>query len=241
MDTRRTRTGEPERTTAGSGLIQLPVAEVRERPWQVALETLRIRSSWLAPVEQPPVALIQRYEKTDALIQKHRLPVKFFGYAPLFNGSLINEGSKCDWAIMNLPEDPFYNQHKRKLYAPRCVIADMKKFCDVGLSFDAIFIAHEIAKGAVRPGGDVPFDLIAPPPTRQAQQRLKFLGLFWPTVAKWLGAAATQVSSGLAALAARDPVLFGVQFDPNWQLDSIPIGMWYYLTHWFWDEGERQQ
>ena len=230
------------RDKRGQDSLCLPVANVPERPWQVALEALRIRSSWLGPVQQPPTALIQRYQETDALTRTHALPVRFFGYAPLFKGTYVYQALECDWAIMSLPEDPFFDEHKGRLYAPRSVIRDLKRFSAVGLSFDAIFIAHEVPPDSVRPGEPVPLELIAPPPTRSARERLSFIGKasLWGTIAKWLGAAATHVSAGLAALAARDPVLFGVQFDETWQLDGQPIGMWYYLARWFWDEREKR-
>jgi hypothetical protein len=40
--------------------------------------------------------------------------------------------------------------------------------------------------------------------------------------------------------AGYDPVLLGVQFDPNWTDDeNRPIGLWYYLGAWNWDELEQ--
>jgi hypothetical protein len=139
-------------------------------------------------ISHPPTALVRRYEKTDALIQKNRLPVRFFGYAPLFSGSLVYPGPKSDWAIMNLPDDPFYSQHNGRLYAPRAVVTDVKKFHDAGLNFDGVFIAHEIPKGSVRRGEDVPFELIAPPPTTLSAGflALLFIGIVVVTLAIWV-------------------------------------------------------
>lgn len=37
----------------------------------------------------------------------------------------------------------------------------------------------------------------------------------------------------------RDPILFGVVFQKTGQTDEPPVGMWYYLTHWFWPIPEK--
>lgn len=37
----------------------------------------------------------------------------------------------------------------------------------------------------------------------------------------------------------RDPILFGVVFQKTGQPDEPPVGMWYYLTHWFWPIPEK--
>src|SRR5262245_54402867 len=122
MNTRQTTyQRSPTERNGARSLVVAPVAQVREKPWQSALETLRIRTSMVGPVSNPPLTLIRRYEETEASIRKNRLPVRFFGYAPLFSGSLVYPGPKSDWAIMNLPDDPFYSQHNGKLYAPRAV------------------------------------------------------------------------------------------------------------------------
>jgi hypothetical protein len=31
-----------------------------------------------------------------------------------------------------------------------------------------------------------------------------------------------------------DPVLFGVNFDEKWKINGQLVGMWYYVTHWYW-------
>ena len=33
--------------------------------------------------------------------------------------------------------------------------------------------------------------------------------------------------------------IFGVQFDNNWTVNNQPIGLWYYLTHWYWPAVEK--
>lgn len=147
---------------------------------------------------------------------------------------------------MNLTDDPFFREHNRWLYAPRHVISDIQRFDRLGLSFDAIFIAHELPKGSVRPGGHVPFELLAPSPPAAVQRRLTFLEKsslsVWECIARFVGSAAkvgVAATVGVAAAIARDPILFGVHFDKTWQIDRQPIGLWYYLTHWFWSEEEQ--
>ncbi len=223
---------------------QLPVAEPA-RAWRLTLATLQIRSSAGEVLVPPPSGLIQRFNETDRISTKKKLPIQFVGYRSMFRGSLVYEGRASDWAIMNLTEDPFYRDHNNWLYAPRQVISDIQRYDALGLRFDAIFIAHELPKGSVRPGSHVPFELLAPPPRAAAQRRLEFLEKsslsVWEWIAKLVGTAAKAPAVAVTALAAaiaRDPILFGVQFDPTWKKDLQPIGLWYYLTHWYWSDDE---
>jgi len=237
---------------------QLPVAEPPQA-WRRTLSMLEIGNSAGQLAVAPPVQLLARFKETDRISTKKRLPVQFCGYRPLFRGSLVYPGRTSDWAIMNLTEDPFFRDHGHLLYAPQHVIKDVQKFDKLGMSFDAIFIAHELPKGSVTPGKPVPFDLIAPPPRARVQRRLSFLEQnamsVWHSVARLAGAVvkvgavatagvATAGVAAAAALAAAapaglDPILFGVQFDETWQANGRPIGLWYYLTHWYWSEDEQ--
>jgi hypothetical protein len=225
----------------------LPVAEPA-RELRQTLATLRIGSSVEQLIALPPAGLLTRFNEVDRISKANRLPVQFLGYRPLFRGSLVYEGRTSDWAIMNLTDDPFFRQHNRWLYAPRHVINDVQRFDSLGLAFDAIFIAHELPKGSVRPGEQVPFELLAPPPPAAVERRLAFLERnslsVWEWIVRFVGAAAkvsAAATVGIAAAAARDPILFGVHFDKTWHVDRQPIGLWYYLTHWYWSEDEQRR
>jgi len=230
----------------------LPVAAPAPKLRQTLL-TLRIGSPVPDVQVPPPAGLLRRFQEVDRISKASRLPIQFLGYRPLFRGSLVYEGRTSDWAIMNLTADPFFQEHNRLLYAPRRVIRDIQKFDSLGLSFDAIFIAHELPKGSVRPGEQVPFELLAPPPPAAVERRLAFLEKnsmsVWKWVERFVGAeakvgAAASVGVAVAAIrvaaaVAYDPILFGVHFDRTWHVGCEPIGLWYYLTHWYWTDDGR--
>jgi hypothetical protein len=214
------------------------------------LKTLEIQPSSTLLPQVTDRAIFKRYHETHNLIEGKGLPVRFLGYAPLFSETRVYRGQGCDWAMMYLGDDPVYSFHKNKLYAPPPVIADINNILNAGMKFDAIFIAHEIPTGTVKLGERVPLDLIAPPPSPSVQQRLRFMensskgwwdfvkGSIVNTLVAPTVAGVTAVGAA-AALVARDPVLFGVQFDNNWKVNNQPIGLWYYLTHWYWPAVEK--
>ena len=236
-----------------SELFQAPVAVVPKERWPVVLETLGIqRSASRFPIALPSQSLIERYRRTLYLAERNNLSLLFLGYAPIFSGTRVYRGRDCDWAMMHLGDDPVYCFYGQRLYAPRPVIEQMERIVQAGIEFDTIFIAHEIPVGSVKPGEPVPLELIIPPPHPQVRRRLSFLE---STVMRWWGfvtkvlagtakmAAITAIATattavGVAALVAQDPVLFGVQFDNAWQVNGQPVGMWYYLTHWYWPVDE---
>jgi hypothetical protein len=237
-------------TDSYSALFQAPVVEVTEGQWPVVLKTLEIQpySNSLPQVTNNP--LFKRFHETRTLSDGKNIPVRFLGYAPLFSGTRVYRGQGCDWAMMYLGNDPVYSFHKNKLYAPPPVITDITNIVNAGLKFDAIFIAHEIPQGSVKSGEKVPLELIAPPPSPNVQQRLQFIEDsskgWWSFVTGAIVSALSAPSiagvaavGATAALVARDPVLFGVQFDTNWTLNNQPIGLWYYLTHWYWPAVEK--
>jgi hypothetical protein len=183
------------------------------------------------------------------------IPVHLMGYAPMFDGTKLFPGQGTDWVMMNLSLDPHYCSNSKRLVVLRSVEPTIRQYVEAGIHFDGVFIAHEIPAGQVKQGEPVPLDLIAPPPPPDTMRRMQFLertsqGL-WEGVragfSMLLGAGrvasqalATTASAAVAAapLLALDPVLFGVHFDDSWQCDGVPIGMWYYITHWHWPSEE---
>ncbi|MDH7489005.1 MAG: hypothetical protein QHH80_05805 [Anaerolineae bacterium] len=232
-----------------SQLFQAPVAVVPEERWPAVLETLGIqRSPKALPTCPPSYSLILRHQKTLQLARCSNLPLLFLGYAPVFSGQRVYHGRDCDWAMMHVGDDPVFRLHGQRLYAPKPVRAHLEKITEAGIEFDAIFIAREIPAGSVKPGEPIPLELLIPPPHPEARERLNTFERaamnWWNFVAKVLTATARGIAAGavavaaagagVGALAALDPVLFGVQFDATWHTDGHPIGMWYYLTHWDW-------
>lgn len=240
-------------TDVYSELFRAPVAVVPEKHWPIVLSTLGIqRSPDELPIPAPSQPLIERHQRTLYLAERNNISLLFLGYAPVFSGTRIYRGRDCDWAMMHLGDDPVFCFHGQRLYAPRPVIEQIEMIVEAGIEFDAIFIAHEIPKGSVKPGEPVPLELIMPPPHPQVRKRLNWLESmiirWWSFVTKVLEgtletiaittASIATAAIGVAALAAQDPVLFGVQFDETWQANGQPVGMWYYLTNWYWPEDE---
>ena len=237
---------------------QSPIASVSGGGWSDVLNTLQITPSIPLMPQTVSNSLVRRYKETALITTMNRLPVRFVGYASPFSGTRIFKGPNCDWAMMYLGEDPVYCFHGNKLYAPHHVTTDVKRMAAAGLKFDAIFVAHEIPTGAVKPGQKISLDLIVPPPPPKVMKRLRFLektsGSWWHIIRNAIkgalvapivagvaaGTVATLPAAGIVALAAADPILFGVQLDNACKLDGQPVGMWYYLTHWYWPAEDDQ-
>lgn len=227
-------------------LFGLPIAEVSDDLWSVVLNTLEI----MPDVKTLPVCsnreLFKRYSETRKISDEKKIPISFLGYAPLFSGTRVYKGIGCDWIMMYLGEDPLYNFHKNKLYAPLSVLSDIHNIVNSGLKFDAVFVAHEIPEGSIKTGDKVPIELIAPPPPGSVNKRIQFMEKsserWWSVVSESITNAVAvggMAIGATAALIARDPVLFGVQFDSKWTMDSKPIGLWYYLTNWYWPKAKK--
>ncbi|NMC77989.1 MAG: hypothetical protein GYA59_01400 [Chloroflexi bacterium] len=236
-------------TDLPSALFQAPVVEVPEGQWPIVLKTLELQPTIQQFLGTCPYTLIQQHQKITALATDKNLPIRFLGYSPIFTGTRVYRGQGCDWALMNLTSDPLFYANGEKLIIPAAAAADIKTTVKAGINFDAMFIAHEIPSGSVKPGESVPLELIAPPPPPQVKQRLEKLdtaaGTFWQGVGSAIGSilsmgAATATTFALP-LAIVDPVLFGVYLDQSWLFQGQPIGMWYYVTHWYWpaEEGSK--
>jgi len=154
-----------------------------------------------------PVELASRYQQTQRLISENGLSVPFLGYAPLFTGTKVYSGKDSDWALMNLSSDPLFRTQGNNLYAPLSVVNDVQSVVKVGINLDAIFIAHEIPKGVLKSGEEVPVDLIAPAPSMKVQRRLSFLErtsrAWWKLVTGTsVGAVAVPVAAGAVTVIA---------------------------------------
>lgn len=236
-------------------ILEAPVAEVPDvGNWLAIKQAFSLR----ARVNELPVSLDQtlivRYHETNERVARHNLPVYFMGYAPTFDGWYIHRGQNSDWAIINLAQDVLFTTprgffgRKNRLIVPQTVAKDIEAIRTAGIDMDALFIAHEIPAGVVPDGSPPPTELIMPPPPRRAQERIHNYQRFAEGL--WKAGAATAVA-GVAALAATsalflasspmlisasyDPVLFGLQLDPHNRVNGLPMAMWYYLTHWYWE------
>lgn len=240
----QTRTFQP--TDLPSALFQAPVVEVSEGQWPIVLKTLQLQPTIQGFLDICPQTLVQRHYQAVNLTTEKHLPVRFLGYSPVFTGTRVYRGQGCDWALMNLTNDPLFYSNGDRLIIPSDAAEDIKTILKAGINFDAMFIAHEIPIGSVKPGESVPLELIAPPPPPQVKQRLEKLdtsaGTFWQGVGSAIGSifsiGAVTASAFVLPLAIVDPVLFGVYLDKSWLFQGQPIGMWYYVTHWYWPAEE---
>lgn len=233
-----------------SALFNAPVAVVSERKWPVALQTMQIvPAAEVYPISCPK-PLIQKHTNVEIIATKKQLPVRFLGYSPIFSETRIYQGPESDWALMNLADDPLYYSNGQRLIVPSVVAQDINSIVKAGIDFSTIYIAHEIPKGSIKQGEEIPLELIAPPPppdvVRRVKKRSRGAETFWQKVMAAIqvmittGAATTiGAASFVGALVAFDPVLFGVLVDEEWQVNGKPIGLWYYITHWYWPIAEE--
>ena len=230
--------------TVNKSQMTMPVDPADKFPQTQLLNLLGVE-----PISVPdfPPVLLDRYQKTQDLATQANLPVQLLGYQPVFSDTKFYHAPNTDWVMMNLSQDPLFQAQDQKLYAPAQARQDLLNLAAAGLVFDAIFIAHEIPQGSALPDGQVPLAALMPPLPHQTAQNLAFLDRsqqgFWHGIAKGtaltfvapvqaavhvLGAAADSLSNSFRY----DPVIFGVQFDPDTQ-DQTPA-LWYHLTDWHW-------
>lgn len=243
-----------EPSDLASELFHAPVAVAPNEHWTTALATMGINQGLTESHPSILPSLLRSHALTINQSTAEQLNITFLGYAPVQSRSRVFHGDGCDWVMMSLREDPLYYASGRKLVTPKPVHDELRRIVRAGINFDAMFIAHEVPAGSVKDGQAIPLELIAPPPPPEVMERMDRLGRqasgFWSGIAQTLrrvGDAASQtavaVGSSLAAIGSvtfRDPILFGVRFERDWRVDGRPLGMWYYLTHWYWPIAEEK-
>lgn len=233
-----------------------PISELTSGGWPQASQTLQIVPT-LPTVLPLDTQALERHTQTIEKTRDNQLPVRFLGYAALFEGTRLYQGGATDWALMSLGEDPHYVS-EQKLYLPQTAKEDMHAIIRSGLNFEAIYIAHELPQGLYTRASEIPPEAIMPPPpqrlARSQKAFVKTLSHFWQGVevgvktvfkigaltAAGIVAVPVVASGALGALGGLDPILFGVQPTEMKTTTGERIGMWYYLTHWNWPEGEVQ-
>lgn len=222
-------------------LFNPPVAEVFEGRWPIALGVMNMHPSASELPSHYPQDFSSRHLEVVEAATREQIDIRFLGYSAVFSGTKLFQGDDSDWALMNLSEDPLFYSNNNKLLVPANVERDIKRIHDAGINFDAIFIAHELPSGKVQPDERIPLSVIAPPPPPEVMgrvgKRAREVDSFWSGVSSTLRRVRNSTTGALsfaAALTMRDPVLFGVLIDNSWQTAGQPVGMWYYLTHWYW-------
>lgn len=215
-----------------------PQVLMQDNNWNTALKTLQINPGADFIPLQCPHELLKRHNNIEIKTRENNLPVRFLGYNILPNQTCVYPGEKTDWAIMSLKRDPTYYSNGKRMIVPGAVAQQIKNIVNAGVEFDAIYVAHEIPKSSIKPGQDVPIELIAPPAPPEALRRVRKLSSaaekFWKGIGTATVATAASFTLPLAFLGTADPVLFGVNINEEWRMKNIPIGMWYFIARWEW-------
>jgi hypothetical protein len=127
---------------------------------------------------------------------------------------------------------------------PERVLKDLRRVADK-VDFDALFVAHEVPRGAVVEDRPPSPEVFLPPPPSSVQSLSSGLGVagqvFWVLAAAPLaisGLVAELVAGGAALVGGAvslDPVLLGVVVGPDGRLEPGEPAAWFYLGHWIWD------
>ena len=219
---------------------------------------LREEDTWqLAMARRWPEDLDLQQRTADIIktCTDRRLPCQYLGTMPLFAGHRVHQGAERDWALMPLAEDPLY-QDRHGYPMPTQVMETLGSILDTGVTFDVIYVAHEVERDAIVEGQLIDPRTVMPPPAPSAQRRSKQLGslaatlfkvaaaplLAWGAASLAVGAATAATAaaaSAVGAMALLDPVILGVVVRPGSQPQPGEPGCWFYLAHWRYGEEER--
>ncbi|MFN8525628.1 MAG: hypothetical protein U0821_21230 [Chloroflexota bacterium] len=233
-DARETVAPEAAKTVGTSG---------SEHPLQLALCGQDLpKDRLLVPGRPARPSLAARVTHLQATSGWWGLPARFLGTMPLFAGHRVYHGKKTDWVLLNLADDPLF-QDRQGFPIPRRVLEDLKRM-EGKVHFDALFVAHEVQRGAVIEERPVPLEALQPAPPRVSAERSRGLGdlsqVLWalattPFVLGAVGGSliATVASvAGTASVFAMDPVLLGVVVPPDEAPREQSEAAWFYLSHW---------
>jgi len=203
-----------------------------------------------APPAQP--ALYARQQSVAQRSMQEGLPVRYLGTMPLFAGFRVYPGQAWDWVLVNVAEDPLFHA-PQGFPVPGHILAQLRQVARRGIDFDALYVAHEVTPGRVRPDAPLTLEALMPPPPAtvvrlsnrlgEAAAALWTLGLLpWmPLVVlpQILGIGLGIQSLGISAW--HDPVLLGALVAPGRSPAPGEPAAWFYLTHWAFNAEEPPQ
>jgi hypothetical protein len=152
-----------------------------------------------------------------------------------------------DWVLLDAASDPLLKE-PNGFPVPDRVLRDLRRVAD-RVEFDAIYVAHEVPRGAVTEEGPPRVEAFLPPAPPEVARLSKRLG--GTSAALWTLAAAPLVLAGLlgglvlagtAVVAAMgttiglDPVLLGVIVRPGHAPATGEPAAWFHLGHWTYGE-----
>lgn len=222
-----------------------------EDMWEKTIVRPRLLPALLLPAAESERALIPHppaepalYARQQALMQRSAqecLPVRYLGTMPLFAGHRLYPGRRYDWVLVNLAEDPLF-QDRDGFPVPKRVLKQLRRIRRSGVDFDALYVVHEVSRGTVREGTPLTPEMLMPPPPRTVQQLSDRLGtagrIAWtiaalPVVAS--GVVGGLIAAGTAAavsMVGLDPILLGVVVGLNRPVVPGESAAWHYLGHW---------
>jgi hypothetical protein len=183
------------------------------------------------------------------------LPVRYLGTRPLFAGFQVYPGQARDWVVVNLADDPLFHA-PQGFPVPGRILAQLRQVARSGIDFDALYVAHEVTPGQVRPDAPLALEALMPPPPAtvvRLSNRLgegaaalwvwttsplmlnPLLGMLFPILGTCLGI------QSLGILAWHDPVLLGALVAPGRSPVPGEPAAWFYLGHWAFNAEEPPQ
>jgi hypothetical protein len=157
--------------------------------------------------------------------------------------------------VVNLADDPLFHA-PQGFPVPRHILAQLRQVARSGIDFDALYVAHEVTPGQVRPDAPLALEALMPPPPAPVLQLSNRLGegaaalWVWATL-PWmlnpLGMLFFQILAiglgiqSLGILAWHDPVLLGALVAPGRLPTPGEPAAWFYLTHWAFNAEEPPQ
>jgi len=206
-----------------------------------------------APPAQP--ALYARQQSVAQRSMQEGLPVRYLGTMPLFAGFRVYPGQAWDWVLVNVAEDPLFHA-PQGFPVPGHILAQLRQVARSGIDFDALYVAHEVTPGQVRPDAPLALEALVPPPpatvvrlsnrlgeTAEVLWSLGLLpGLLNPLSMPFIRG--LMIGLGIPRLgivAWHDPVLLGALVAPGRSPAPGEPAAWFYLTHWAFNAEEPPQ
>jgi len=212
---------------------------------RLALWSDETHSRALVPRLPADPALSERKQAIIAQSVQHNLPIRCLGTMLLFSGHRVYPGQRRDWVMINVAEDPLFND-RDGFPVPGRVLQQLRTIEKSGLNFNAIYAAHEVERGAVREGEPINVVALLPPPPRTTQRLSRWFGRvglgLWSAATLPLGLSiviGSLLVTGLrtsANIAVLDPILLGAIVSPGRPVVPGEQAVWFYLAHWSFDQ-----